>query len=206
MRLRVLVLLLLFPAIARGQDALGEAGRLLEDLDFKGALAESQRALESPQAGPAELVEAYRILGLSLSALQRADESLLAFKKLLSINPKFQISADISPKLSAPFFQAVGIAKELKPISLNHVPSGLREKSPAPKEVAVRLEADPLQMVGKLRICHRVGSGPWIRSNPVEVSEPGSSPAGQRFGRGGSILFRGPDQDGRCAGPRRQRR
>jgi tetratricopeptide (TPR) repeat protein len=173
MRLRVLVLLLLFPAIARGQDALGEAGRLLDNLDFKGALKESTRALESAQAGPGELVEAYRILGLSLSALQRADESLAAFKKLLSIDPKFQISPDISPKLSAPFYLAVGIAKELAPISLNHVPSGLRN-SPTPKEVSVRLEADPQHLVGKLRICHRVGSGPWIRSNPVEVSEPGS--------------------------------
>jgi len=173
MRICVLVLLLLFPAIASGQNPLDEARQLLENLDFKGALQESIRAIESPQAGPAELVDAYRIQGLSLSALKRADESLAAFKKLLSIDPTYQISADISPKLSAPFYLAVGIAKELKPITLIHVPPGLRN-SPPPQEVSISLEADPLRLVKGLRICHRVGSGPWIRSQALEVNETGS--------------------------------
>ncbi|MBW1811233.1 MAG: hypothetical protein JRJ87_23790 [Deltaproteobacteria bacterium] len=173
MSLRLLVLLLLFPAIAWAQNPLDEARQLLDNLDFKGALQESTRALESPQAGPAELVDAYQIQGLSLSALQRADESLMAFKKLLSIDPTFRISADISPKLSAPFYQAVGTAKELTPITLIHVPPGLRNRS-APQEVSIRIEADPLRLVSGLRICHRVGSGPWIRSQALEVNETGS--------------------------------
>jgi tetratricopeptide (TPR) repeat protein len=173
MRSYVVALLLLFPATARGQDALAEARQKLENLDFPGALEASERALESPQAGPAELVDAYRIKGLSLSALHRMEESRAAFTKLLSIDPKFLISADISPKLSAPFQQALVKARELEPISLVHIPAGPR-KNPQLNELSVKLKSDPHSLVKQLRACYRTGTGPWSRTPPVEVSQPGS--------------------------------
>ena len=173
MRSYVVALLLLFPATAWGQDALTEARQKLEDLDFPSALEASERALESPQAGPAELADAYRIKGLSLSAQDRKKESLDAFIKLLSIDPDFQISADISPKLSAPFQQALVKAGELEPITLVHTPAGPR-KDPQLKELAVKLKSDPHSLVKRVRACYRTGSGPWSRSQPVEVSGPGS--------------------------------
>jgi tetratricopeptide (TPR) repeat protein len=173
MRSYVVALLLLFPAMARGQDALSEARQKLENLDFPGALEASERALESPQAGPAELADAYRIKGLSLSAQDRKKESLDAFIKLLSIDPDFQISADISPKLSAPFHQALVKARDFVSITLVHSPAGPR-KNPQLKELSVNLVSDPHSLVKQLRACYRTGLGPWSRSPTVEVSGPGS--------------------------------
>lgn len=173
MRSYIVALLLLFPAIASGQDSLAEARQKLENLDFPGALEASERALESPQAGPAELVDAYRVMGLSLSAQDRKKESLDAFIKLLSIDPDFQISADISPKLSAPFHQALVKARDFVPITLVHSPAGPR-KNPQLKELSVNLISDPHSLVKQLRACYRTGSEPWSRTPPVEVSQPDS--------------------------------
>jgi len=173
MRSYIVALLLLFPTTVWGQDALGEARQKLEDLDFPGALEAAGRALLSPQAGPAELVDAYRIQGLSLSAMDRKKESLDAFIKLLSIDPDFKISADVSPKLSAPFQQALVKAQDFIPISLVHSPPGPR-KNPQMKELSVNLASDPHSLVKQLRACYRKGSGPWSRTPPVEVSKPGS--------------------------------
>jgi len=156
-----------------GQDALGEARQKLEDLDFPAALEASERALQSPQAGPAELMDAYRIKGLSLSAMDRKKESLDAFVKLLSIDPDYKISADISPKLSAPFQQAQVEARDFIPISLVHSPPGPR-KDPQMKELSVDLASDPRSLVKQVRACYRTGSGPWSRTPPVEVEKPGS--------------------------------
>lgn len=173
MRSYLVALLLLFPATAWGQDALSEARQKLEDLDFPGALEASERALESAQAGPAELAEAYSIKGLSLSALDRKKESLAEFMKLLSIDSEFQISADISPKLSAPYHQALVKARDLVPISLVHSPAGPR-KNPQLKELSVNLASDPHSLVKQLRACYRTVLGPWSRTPPVEVEKPGS--------------------------------
>ena len=173
MRSYLVALLLLFPTTVWGQDALSEARQKLEDLDFPGALEASQRALESAQAGPAELVDAYRIKGLSLSAQDRKKESLDAFIKLLSIDPDFKISADISPKLSAPFQQALVKARDFIPISLVYSPAGPR-KNPQLKELSVNLASDPHSLVKQLRACYRTGSGPWSRTPPMEVEKPDS--------------------------------
>ena len=173
MRSYVFALLLLFPATVWGQDALSEARQKLEDLDFPGALAASELALESAQAGPAKLAEAYSIKGLSLSALDRKKESLDAFIKLLSIDPDFKISADISPKLSAPYQQALVKARDFIPISLVHSPAG-PHKNPKLKELSVNLASDPHSLVKQLRACYRTASGPWSRTPPVEVGKPDS--------------------------------
>jgi hypothetical protein len=158
--------------MVRGQDALNEARQKLEDLDFPGALMASERALESPQAGPAELAEAYSIKGLSLSAQDMKKESLDAFVKLLSIDPDFKISEDISPKLSAPFQEAQIKARDLVPISLVHSPAGPRKKLQT-RELSVNLATDPHSLVKQLRACYRTGSAPWSRTPPMEVDQPG---------------------------------
>jgi hypothetical protein len=152
---------------------LSEARQKLEDLDFPGALVAAERALESPQAGPAELVDAYRIKGLSLSAQDQKKESLDAFIKLLSIDPDFKISADVSPKLSAPFQQALVKARDFIPISLVHSPAG-PHKNPKLKELTVNLASDPHSLVKRLRACYRTSSGPWSRTPPIEISKPDS--------------------------------
>ncbi|HUU01926.1 MAG TPA: hypothetical protein VM425_10820 [Myxococcota bacterium] len=167
----IVFIVLLAPAAALGQEPLRQAQEKFEQLDFDGALAAAGQALQSATDSPAELVEAYRIRGLCLSAMGRGDDSLLAFRALLSIDPNFKISADTSPKLAAPFYQALAISRELKPISLAPLATKT-DVQPLPR-VRVKIEADPLRLVKGLRLCFKIGSGDWQKSEPLQVHEPG---------------------------------
>ncbi len=167
----MVIIVLLAPAAAPGQEPLKQAQEKFEQLDFDGALAAAGQALQTATESPADLVEAYRIQGLCLSAMGRSDDSLQAFRKLLSIDPDFKVSADTSPKLAAPFYQALAISRELKPISLAPL-AGKGDGQSLPR-VGVKLEADPLRLVKGLRLCFKIGSGDWQKSEPLEVPEPG---------------------------------
>jgi hypothetical protein len=141
---------MLVPAAVRAGD-LQEAARLLDIMEYKKALKAADRVLKSPASGPHELVAAYRIKGLSLSALGKANRSLAAFRKLLAIDPTFRLSDDLSPKMAAPFYQAVAMLRTQKPLVLEHQPL------PPPEALAgstlkISLKSDPLRMVKKVEL------------------------------------------------------
>jgi len=149
---RVAVLLFcLIPAFARAQDDLKKAEQLFEDLQYEQALRQVEETLKSPRRGPSELVAAYRIKGLSLSALGRTRKALEAFRMLLAIDPDYQLKGVKSPKLNAPFFQAAGMTKQQGGIVLEHQPprSG---PSLAGLVLAIELKSDPMNMVRKVRM------------------------------------------------------
>jgi len=144
------VLSVLVPAATRAGD-LQEATRLLDIMEYKKALKAADRVLKSPDSGPYELVAAYRIKGLSLSALGKANRSLTAFRKLLAIDPDFRLSEDVSPKLAAPFYQAVAMLRTQKPLVFEHHPP------PPPAALAgstlkIALKSDPLRMVKAIEL------------------------------------------------------
>jgi tetratricopeptide (TPR) repeat protein len=144
------VLSVLVPAAARADD-LQEATRLLDIMEYKKALKAADRVLMSPASGPHELVAAYRIKGLSLSALGKANRSLAAFRKLLAIDPAFRLSDDISPKLAAPFYQAVAMLRTQKALALEHHPP----RPPAAlagSTLKITLKSDPLRMVRRVEL------------------------------------------------------
>jgi hypothetical protein len=166
---RCTAILILFgiPFIVQASDRLKPADALLEDLDFIGALDAAHKVLSASDAQPDELVAAYRVEGLSLSALGKLDESMEVFKKLLSIDPTFQISPDISPKLAAPFYQAMAISREIKPISLKF------DKPEVGAKFTVKLESDPYGLVNAVRLVHRIEGQAWHRAEGVAISGPG---------------------------------
>lgn len=166
-RCTAILILLGIPFLSQASDRLKPADALLEDLDFIGALDAARKVKAAPDAQPDEFVAAYRVEGLSLSALGKADESMEVFKKLLSIDPTFQISPDISPKLAAPFYQAMAISREIKPISLKF------EKPEGEGKFAVELESDPYGLVKAVRLVHRLEGQAWHRTEGVAISGPG---------------------------------
>jgi len=150
MRRLVVLAVILFSFTAQAGN-LEKASRLLEDMRYAKAKRMAVRVLKAADSGPKELVAAYRILGLCHSALGKTQASLRSFKKLLAINSDFRLSDSISPKLAAPFYQAVAMTRGQKPISLDHQPppapealSGLRLK--------VQLIANPMKMVKAVRL------------------------------------------------------
>ncbi len=171
MRPCIVLALLLWPA-AGWCGPLADAQQRLDEMDFDGALQLAAQVLESPTAGPADLVDAYRIRGLCLAATGDGEAARTAFRKALSIDPELSLSTDTSPKLSAPFYQAKAIARELKPIRLQHEQAGPRAGR-AGQKLRVRLEADPMRLVRGIHLCSRSGEADWRCEATRPVAEPG---------------------------------
>lgn len=147
----ILVAICVFTPAAAGAGDLQEATRLIDTMEYKRALKAADAVLKSPESGPHELMAAYRIKGLSLSALGKIDRSLAAFKRLLAIDPSFRLSPDISPKLAAPFYQAVAMLGNQKGIALEHRPP--QPAGPlAGLKLKVALKSDPLRMVKTIQL------------------------------------------------------
>jgi hypothetical protein len=145
-----MVLAVLVPVAARADD-LQDATRHLDIMEYKKALKAADRVLMSPDSGPHELVAAYRIKGLSLSALGKANRSLLAFRKLLAIDPTFRLSDDLSPKMAAPFYQAVAMLRTQKGLKFEHRPP-LPPAALAGSTLKISLKSDPLRMVKAIEL------------------------------------------------------
>jgi hypothetical protein len=132
-----------------GEDDLNQAERLYKQMRYDKAITAVTHALESPNNNPEQLVEAYKLQGLCLSALGRTEESVMAFRRLLAINPVFHLSHNVSPKLMSPFSKALNA--EQKPIALSHEPPGTVRKL-AGQDLEVTLQSDPLGMVSSIRL------------------------------------------------------
>jgi tetratricopeptide (TPR) repeat protein len=146
------------PRAALGGGDLDSAERFFSDMEFAQALKTVNRLLKSPENGPEDLIAAYRLKGLCLSAVGNTSAAILAFKMLLSIDPAFKSSViwppEISPKLIAPFYRAAESTRNLGSITLKHL-------SPEPEEklgghrLEVTLLSDPLKMVKTIRFRFR---------------------------------------------------
>jgi len=167
-----MVLVVLVPTAARASD-LQEAARLLDNMEYKKALKAADRVLMSPKSGPHELMAAYRIKGLSLSALGKANRALVAFRKLLELDPSFRLSEDLSPKLAAPFYQAVAMLRSQKGLELEHHP-------PKPEGVLaglalkVTLKSDPQRMVKSIQLRFRTDMDEKERKMTARIRKPGT--------------------------------
>jgi hypothetical protein len=144
---------------------------LYEDLEYSRALKRAGQSLKQPHQDPAQLVILYRIQGLCLSALGRTEQALVSFRSLLSIDPSFRLSQDVSPKLAAPFYQAVAMSREQEGILLTHTApeagtelAGLLFKA--------KLESDPLKMVKKIRFRFRTSADPKEKQMVAKVKGP----------------------------------
>lgn len=130
--------------------AVQEANGLLRRMSYRKALQAVEKVIVAPDSGPAELIEAYRIQGLSLAALNRKADAVKAFRRLLAIQPTFRLPKSVSPKLRTPFYQAVGMAVDQAPIEVAHKPPEVGERLGGTR-LRARLKADPLKMVFGLR-------------------------------------------------------
>jgi tetratricopeptide (TPR) repeat protein len=170
-RLAILLCLLPVTVWAAGSSPdMEKAAQLFKQMNYRGALKLAQRALKSAESEPDDLVSAYRITGLCLSALGRDSQAVQSFKKLLAIDPSFRLSRDISPKLTPPFKKALRLVENLDPISLVHQepdsPGAL-----AGLELKVTIQSDPFSMVSAVRLQYRVG-GAWRQMKTAGVKAP----------------------------------
>jgi hypothetical protein len=173
-RLAILLCLLPMPARAGGPSPdIEKAEQLFKQMNYRGALRMSQRALKSPESEPPDLVSAYRIQGLCLSALGRGARAVQSFKKLLAIDPSFRLSRDISPKLTPPFRKALRLIENLDPISLVHQEPAAPD-SLAGLELKVTIQSDPFSMIAFVRLQYRVGEV-WRQMKVASVKAPATA-------------------------------
>lgn len=151
MRWSLVLFVTVLPLLAQAKDPLASAEAYLEEMEYVKALRLVDRVLASSGRGPGELVKAYRIQGLCQAAAGKTEASMQAFRRLLSIDPEFRLSTEISPRLAGGFYQAVAYSKNNKPITLVHRPSEPPRKL-AGLELAVELQADSLGMVKAVRL------------------------------------------------------
>ncbi|MBW2701304.1 MAG: tetratricopeptide repeat protein [Deltaproteobacteria bacterium] len=149
-------LLLAWPI--RAQPPVAEAEKAMQSLKYKVAMGLARQIVESNQAGPEDLVKAYRILGWSSAVTGRKADAVLAFRKLLSLDPKFRLGKGVSPKIRTSFFQAVGMAVDEKPLALQHEQPVVGDRLGGLK-MRVRLLADPLSLSRGLRFRYLLPSG-----------------------------------------------
>ncbi|MBN2497041.1 MAG: hypothetical protein JXR96_20785 [Deltaproteobacteria bacterium] len=175
MRWAAIVLLCAWPALARSADELEQAEQLRKRMQYEQAIERCAEVLESSGREPRELVAAYRIMGLSLSASGKLDQAFESFKKLLAIDPGFKLSPRISPKLAAPFFQARALLEGQKPITLVHAPppSLASPEAFSGAELAIELAADPLGMVKEIAVRYRVHGVPQDLEVRARIASPG---------------------------------
>ena len=151
MRWSLVLLLTALPLLAQAKDPLVSAEAYLEEMEYGKALKLVGRVLASSDRGPGELVKAYRIKGLCQAAAGKTEASMQAFRRLLSIDPEFRLSTEISPRLAGGFYQAVAYSKNNKPITLVHRPPEPPDKLSG-LTLAVELQADSLGMVKAIRL------------------------------------------------------
>ncbi len=150
------VFLALHPAFG-ADDRLAKADKLFNELEYDQAIDLAEQILQSPDAGPEELVQAYRIKGLSLSGKDQIEDAYLMFRELVAINPHYRISSDVSPRLAAPFYQAVATAVEFGAIELVHqAPTGMQTLAGA--ELTCSMKANPFGMIHSIRLRYRTPS------------------------------------------------
>lgn len=174
MRTRFLVFgaCLVFSARVAADD-LKTATRLFDEMEYKKAMAIAGKLLRASNSQPRDLAGAYYVQGLCFAALGKNGEAVRAFRSLLSIDPSFQPSTDLSPKLMVPFSQAIEISRRQKPIGLDHQPPDAGE-SIGDLTLNVVLVADPVGLVNAVRVRLQTDEGGPEQQLIGRVTRPGN--------------------------------
>lgn len=139
-------------ARAQQQDPLALAEQAYVDVNFAGALALAQQALESGAYGPAELVRVYRLIGVAAAAEGDAERAIDACVRMFALAPDAQIDEDLSPRLRQPFMDALGRWTARGASFEAHA-----RRLQGSRGIAVTL-SDPLSMATRIVVFTRIGS------------------------------------------------
>jgi hypothetical protein len=175
------------PARAGGAEDLAEARRLKQQLDYRGALAATLRAIAAGDHDPPGLRAAYALAGELAAGLGDDDAAVEHFVHLLVLDPTATLPAGTSPKITAPFAEARAQAHAAGALTARLEETG--------DGVALVVERDPLGMV----------AGARLRWGDRELRATGAGrlelavPAGVRFeaalvDRHGNALFAAPGE------------
>lgn len=149
--------MLALPVPVRAQDDFGQALSAYNDIDFDGTIEHAEAAIASGELEPDQLSVLYRLLGLALSALDRAPEARQAFIRLLAIDPEPPIEpVDLPPQQRSVYMEALGYWAPISTrLGAEHTFNGGQ----------LRLElTDPATLMRRVRVFFRPDAqGPYNR-------------------------------------------
>jgi hypothetical protein len=139
-------------AEAGNDTSLAQARRDVDASDYLAARSDLVAALNSGTADPDQLAEIYRLSGIVEAALGDTAAATTAFSKWLALDPRAELPAGTSPKITRPF----DAAAKKKPGKLELKP----ETSAEPPHLAIVVESDPLKLVARARVYVSVDGQP----------------------------------------------
>lgn len=122
-------------AAETAETAIEAARGMLARQEYRQARAAFQRALESGELNPSQLVETYRHLAECAAALRDPEAAREAFIFLLAIDPEFYVPSQESPLVREPYEQA-------RVFWQTHQLPGLRFVPPAEPATPLVIQAD----------------------------------------------------------------
>ena len=154
LRLSCLGLLFTAPAFAQSQ-ALAEAERAYQSVDFPAAHALAKKALDAGGANREQTARLYVLLGISAAAQGDAEEAKADFVVALAVKPSLKLDKGLSPKIRDPYLEAQGYWGA----SSEHL--ALTAKPGSDQERLIIQLSDPASLVSKIELrIARAGTSP----------------------------------------------
>lgn len=140
-------------AECRSNPHLSRAKDQYERLEFDRAATTLQRAIEYSKNCRWDLAEIYRLKAFVDAVNAERERCQRAFEILLALDPDYGMPADVPPKITSCFDDAVRVPQERRELDLRH--QGPVEVQPnAPVSLPVRV-VDPLRLVDQVQVYFR---------------------------------------------------
>ena len=154
------------------------ADRAYTNLEFAEAVSLYEQVVVGGGLSRTQLVRAYAGIGLSTAVLLKKDRAVWAFKRVLALDPAWQLPGYAGPKLAQPFEEAKAWAKERASASLRLVHEAELIAGEA-AVVRVELRSDALELARSVRLTWKLGALTGVERAPIakklKLTVPGTS-------------------------------
>lgn len=135
-------------ASAAPSPALGEARKLIDDLELEAALKSLDVVEKTEGNDRATLLELYTLQGIAFGTLGKEAKTRDAFRKLLVLEPGAKIPADLPPRVRTPFFEAKDWSSTNGPLVVR---GSAQLDGGRVRSVSVTIEKDVLRLAKSIR-------------------------------------------------------
>lgn len=135
-------------------DALARAQSLYDELRYEEAYAAYREALAIKGNRPTDIADIYLHLGILAASMDRKDEAVDQFARLLLVNPGAQLAKGVPPKVRGPFEIAQTARATTNSFRLDHAPIN-RLPAAGGLQVEAQLQGDSLDLARGVTLRYR---------------------------------------------------
>lgn len=155
-------------AHAGPKEDLEKAEQAYANLDYEQANKIAQTVVKQHGLSHAEIVRAYRIIGVTHAILDHDDAARDAFVMLLTYEPDYQADQNLGPKVTTPFYEARGFwrGQPVKPGI--DATATVHAKAAGSLKVTLR---DPSHIVKRAEVGYRWGATGPFKTRPITAGD-----------------------------------